>query len=104
MKKILLIEDQVEYQDKLIRRYSSENCNIDIAESGMEAFYFLNKSEYNTVIVSNDLSDLDGLWIVQKLCKNKDCKVILTSLFNHKFLKKKADKIGVGFISKPINN
>ena len=102
MKKILIIEDQIDAQEMLIARYQEENVKIDLAETGVEAFYYINHYDYNTIIVSNDLSDLDGLWIIQHLKKLQHYELILTSKYNHERLEKEADRLKVRYLRKPL--
>jgi two-component system response regulator VanR len=102
MKRILIIEDQLEAKEALLEKYTASSYQIDLAETGMEAFYFIHKNEYDIIVVSNDLADLDGFWIIKYLCERHNCNIILTSSFNHEILKEKTNKMGIGFVGKPI--
>ena len=102
MKRILIIEDQIDAQEMLIAKYQVENVTIELAESGVEAFYYINHYDYNTIIVSNDLSDLNGLWIIQHLKKLQDYELVLTSKYDHETLEQKAKKMKVKYLRKSI--
>ena len=102
MKRILIIEDQIEAKEILLKEYQKENVEVDIAETGIEAFYYIHQHEYDTVIVSNDLSDLDGLWIIQHLKEKQNYELILTSKFNHEKLGREAKKMKVKYVNKTI--
>jgi len=103
MKRILIIEDQIDDQEMLKGKYDEDNVQIDIAETGIETFYYLSQYTYNTVIVSNDMCDLDGLWIVQYIINEQQYdELILTSKFNHENLEKVARKMKFMYLRKPL--
>ena len=102
MKKILIIENQPEAKEILINKYSEEYDQIDIAESGLEAFYYIHQYVYNTVIVSNELNDLNALWLIQYLKNNEIHEIILTSSYYYEYFEKKASKLNVKFLRKPL--
>lgn len=102
MNKILIIENQAAAKEILMNKYRADNVQIDIAETGIEAFYYIHQNDYNMVIVSNDLSDLDGLWIIKYLKDKQKQELILTSMFNHDRLRKEAVKMKVGYFRKPL--
>ena len=104
MKRILIIENQTEAKEILLTKYCEENDRVDIAETGMEAFYYIHQYEYDTVIVSNDLSDLNGMWIIQYLKDKKKKELILTSMSGHENLEKKASKMKIKYLRKPLEN
>ncbi len=102
MKRVLIIENQAEWKESFLRQYSDLGYNPDVAGTGLEAFYFIKKHNYDTIIVSNDLSDLNGLWIIKYLRENSESNLILTSFFNHEKLIKQTDSLGISFIPKTI--
>lgn len=102
MKRILIIEDQTDAKEILLKEFCEEDDRIDLAESGIEAFYYIHQNEYDTVIVSNDLSDLNGMWIIQYLKEKQNQKLILTSMYNHENLEKKARRMKIKFLRKPL--
>lgn len=102
MKRILIIEDQTEAKEVLLKEYCEENDQVDVAESGIEAFFYIHQNEYDTVIVSNDLSDLNGIWIIQYLKEKQKNDLILTSMFNHENLEKKASRMKIKFFKKTV--
>jgi len=102
MNRILIIEDQIEAKEILLKEYQKENVEIDIAETGIEAFFYIHQYEYDTVIVSNDLCDLDGMWIIKYLKDKHECNLIFTSMFNHERLKSEADRMHVIYLRKPL--
>ncbi len=102
MERILIIDD-CKTDQEMIRQHYCENCqNFDFAACGEEAFYLLNRFDYDLIIISNDLPDLNGTWIIQHLKKTVDSKIILTSYFNHGVLERMARRLDVSFISKPM--
>ena len=102
MKRILIIEDQTDAKEILLNKYREENVEVDIAETGIEAFYFIHQNDYNTIIVSNDMCDLDGLWIIQHLKGKQKYELILTSKYNHEKLKREADRMHVEYLRKHL--
>ena len=102
MKRILIIEDQADAKEILIKEYCEENDRNDIAESGIEAFYYIHQNEYDIVIVSNDMSDLNGMWIIRYLKEKQEQKVILTSMFDHVNLEKKASRMKIKYLRKSL--
>ncbi|MCF7813765.1 MAG: response regulator [Candidatus Cloacimonetes bacterium] len=102
MKKILIVENKKSDQEMIRQHFQNSFSQFDAADSGENAFYLINKNDYDLIVISNDLPDLNGIWIVQHLKKRLETDIILTSHFNHELVEKQARKLNVGFLKKPI--
>lgn len=103
MSRILIIDNKKTDQELIKQYYNNVCCNFDTADSGEKAFYLIKRYKYDKIVVSNDLPDLNGIWIVQYLKNCLECNFVLTSYFNHDLLEKQAKRLNIGFLKKPIN-
>ena len=105
LKKILIIDDEVDIANNIKAILSDENYDTSIAHNSKDALILLSKNDYNLIILDVWLnnSNLDGIGILQKLRKTNSTPVIIISGHGNIEMAVKAIKEGANeFIEKPF--
>ena len=80
MSKILVIENDESLQTILEYDLVQYNYNVEISDNGNEGIKLLEANNYDLVIIDNELPDLSGVEIIEKIRKlNNKIKIILLS-------------------------
>lgn len=104
MKRVLIIEDQPNDINFLKKSFNGNNIIYDIAKDGLEAFYCVSRFFYSAIIISNEMQDLDSIWIAKYLLNNTDSKIILAARNPQKKIFTDLEKLNVRYLRKPSRN
>jgi len=104
-KEILLIEDNEDMNMIITNLLKSKGYNIDSVFTGKEAYTYLNKKDYDLIIVDYQLPDINGLQIIEQFKDHiSDVSKIMISAFGNEKLRKEAERLNTLFIDKPFKN
>ncbi len=80
--RILVVEDQKDLNEIIVRKLSRENYAVDSCANGEEALEYMEFAEYDAVILDIMLPKLTGLGVLKKIRKegNKTPVLLLTAL------------------------
>ena len=103
-KRILLIDDDVDFLLLLERYLKFPDCATDISSTGQYAVRLLNNNEYKIVISDYNIPDVCGTELIRKIkTKNSQSQVFIIS-GNVNGLDKKLTGLDIyGIYEKPIN-
>ncbi len=76
MKKILVIEDQVEIREILVEMLTTEEFNITEAENGLVGIKLANSELPDLIICDIMMPEIDGYEVLNRLRKNPDTEII----------------------------
>lgn len=107
MKKILLAEDEEILRMLIVDTLEESDFSIDEAEDGEEALRYIEKYQYDLIILDYMMPAYTGLEVIEKLKQgemNRNTKILMLSAKNQQF---EQDRIlGAGaeyFMSKPFS-
>ena len=104
VRKILLVEDLELAQ--IIAKYtlSSLNCDVDIANNGMEAIQKVQENKYDYIFMDLGLPDMTGFTVAEKIREFNDTPIIAITAHVDTQYKAQALACGMnGFLSKPLD-
>ena len=96
-KTILWVEDDKFLKHLIIRKVSTEGCDLKFAESGEEAFEILKTVKPDIAVLDILLPDMDGFEILKRIKENPDTKsvpVVLLSNLGQQSDIEKGTKLG----------
>ncbi len=106
--KVLIVEDNMlaaRMAGQLLRK---NNCDVDIAETGMHAIEMIQKNPYNLVLMDIGLPDIDGITVARRLNQlNISKEMPIIALTGHIMDDKKQDCLNAGMqdlIIKPLSD
>lgn len=104
-KKILLVDDEPDFQEFLKIRLQQYNYEVVLASSGEEALEKYAKERPSAVLLDIMMPGISGLEVLEKIRKdNKDIPVFITTAFTSEERFKMANKFNAnGFILKTDN-
>lgn len=109
MIKVLLVEDNKIPQKMAIMILSALDCDIDIAETGLQSLELLKKNDYDVVFLDLGLPDISGIEVA-KTYRNTEPKghhLLIVALTAHGDQSNKEACINAridDFIEKPLHN
>lgn len=68
--KVLLVDDEVEFLDTLVKRLTKRGLQIEKAKSGEEALARLKQQRFDVAVVDVRMPGLDGIQTLRELKKN----------------------------------
>ncbi|WP_026894941.1 sigma-54-dependent transcriptional regulator [Clostridiisalibacter paucivorans] len=78
--KILIVDDEVEYQEVLKIILEEKGYNVEVASSGKEALKILHKESFNLVLTDLIMDNMNGMELLEEVKKqNLDIEVILVT-------------------------
>jgi CheY-like chemotaxis protein len=106
--KVLLVEDLplARIPAKLV--LSKLNCEVEVAENGMQALELVNKNRYDVILLDIGLPDIDGIAVTLKIrqdptCINTKTPIIALTAHQEDEYKNKCYEAGVNdFMTKPL--
>ena len=102
MKKILLIEDNLDIARQIKTYLEKNNYQVDLAKDYYEALYKMNV-DIDAALLDINLPDKDGEDLIEKL-KDKDIRVIVTTVKSDEdFIIKALDHGADDYITKPFS-
>lgn len=75
--KLLLAEDEQRLQRSLAKALREEHYAVDVADTGEEALYKAESTDYDTVILDIMLPVLDGWQVLERLRRHKSTPVLM---------------------------
>jgi CheY-like chemotaxis protein len=81
MNTLLIVADKV-FSLKLASELQEVCDTVDCVRSALEAYYFINRNDYDLIILDNGLPDTDGIQIAQKLINEEPQVKIVLIFFN----------------------
>jgi DNA-binding NtrC family response regulator len=67
---VLLVDDETEFLETLVKRIKKRNVNVHGAKSGEEALLFLENQAVDVVVLDVRMPGLDGIETLRKLKRN----------------------------------
>lgn len=104
-KKILIIDDDYSLKRVIVKALSNSKTHINTVSTISEAWFIIEKEQFDLIICDVILPDGDGLELVKKVKKkNKDQSFIIISAKNNILTAIKADQLDVfDYLPKPID-
>ena len=104
---ILVVEDNVELNRAICNTISKCRImtNVDSATNGEDGLYMAMNNEYDIIVLDLMLPRMNGLEVLSKLRKVKDCGIIVLTALTDKSTTINALKIGADdYMTKPFDN
>ncbi len=105
--KVLLAEDNLLNQKLVIKLLQDSNCEVDIAENGIEAIEKITKHHYNLIFMDIQMPEMDGLQATRIIRSKLGVTTPIIALTAHTFKdeEEKCIEAGMnGFLSKPFTS
>lgn len=100
---ILIVEDDKEIRELVIRYLEKNDYNVHSAVDGMEALELINSEEYQLIILDLMIPQLDGYSVLNNLRKGKNTPVLILSARNQEIDKIQALDLGADdYLTKPF--
>ncbi|TKJ39752.1 two-component system response regulator [candidate division LCP-89 bacterium B3_LCP] len=104
-KKVLLVDDEVEFTELLAERMRNRDMDVDTADSGEKAAELAQQKRYDAIIMDLAMPGMDGIETLKQLLQdNPDQQVVL--LTGHATVPKSVEAIkhgAVEFLEKPAD-
>ncbi|MCX8084859.1 MAG: response regulator [Calditerrivibrio sp.] len=102
--KILIVDDEEHTRLGYAEVLRLEGYNVDTAENGREAFYKLEKENFDVIVTDLRMPELDGLALIERIRQiKKEQKIIIITAFGTFKTYKQAKDVGVTlFLNKPV--
>lgn len=103
--KVLLVEDEQDAANLLLKYLQKKFNNIYVAQDGEEAYALYKEFNPNIILSDINMPKMDGLELVKKIReKDKKTRIILITAFNEQSNISKAVQLDLDdFLIKPIN-
>ncbi|MBU3668409.1 MAG: response regulator transcription factor [Candidatus Taylorbacteria bacterium] len=103
--KILLIEDDIEFLDKLSRKLTSSGYIVDISQDGKSGSYTARTNHYDVIIIDNNIPGKKGIEICQEIRMAKiQTPILMLTIDNVTEVKVKALDAGADdYLTKPFS-
>ena len=104
---ILVVEDNIELNRAICNTISKCRImtNVDSATNGEDGLYMAMNNEYDIIVLDLMLPRMNGLEVLSKLRKVKDCGIIVLTALTDKETTINALKIGADdYMTKPFDN
>ncbi|MDD5680281.1 MAG: response regulator [Candidatus Omnitrophica bacterium] len=104
MKKILLVDDEADVCNFMMRFFEERNFEAFSATSGNEALRILEKDRPDIILLDIKMKDRDGMEILKEIKNiNKDAKVVMVTCVDDTEAMKRAKDLGAAaYITKPL--
>lgn len=100
---ILIVEDDKEIRDLVIRYLEKNDYNVHSAVDGMKALELINSEEYQLIILDLMIPQLNGYSVLNNLRKEKNTPVLILSARNQEMDKIQALDLGADdYLTKPF--
>ena len=104
MKKILVVEDEKDIQNIIKAFLENAEYKVETADDGLDAINFIQKNNYDLILLDIMLPKVDGFTICEMIRKNSNIPIIiLTALTDEESQLKGFDKLADDYITKPFS-
>lgn len=105
MRKMLIVEDEVDINDCLQQFFSSRGFSVAAAYSGEEAVEKLQEDDPEVILLDIVLPGLSGIEVLKKIRELKpSAQVIMVTALNHEDVREQAARFGAtAYITKPFD-
>ncbi len=103
--KLLLVDDEVEFMQTLVRRMKKRNVDVVGVNSGEEALAYLSENAIDVVVLDVKMSGMDGIETLGEIKKAKPITEVIM-LTGHANLEVAVEGMEIGafdYLMKPIN-
>ena len=104
MKKILVVEDEKDIQNIIKAFLENAEYKVETADDGLDAINFIQKNNYDLILLDIMLPKIDGFTVCEMIRKNSNIPIIiLTALTDEESQLKCFDKLADDYITKPFS-
>ena len=104
MKKILIVEDELEIRELLASYLRNEGFTVSEAEDGVAAIEIFNKEKFDLVILDILIPKIDGYGVCELVKSKSNVPVIfLSALGDEKSMIKGYDSLADDYVTKPFS-
>ncbi len=104
MKKILVVEDEKDIQNIIKAFLENAEYKVETADDGLDAINFIQKNNYDLILLDIMLPKIDGFTVCEMIRKNSNVPIIiLTALTDEESQLKGFDKLADDYIIKPFS-
>ena len=104
MKKILIVEDELEIRELLASYLRNEGFSVSEAEDGVAAIEIFNKEKFDLVILDILIPKIDGYGVCELVKSKSNVPVIfLSALGDEKSMIKGYDSLADDYVTKPFS-
>ncbi len=104
MKKILVVEDEKDIQNIIKAFLENAGYKVETADDGLDAINFIQKNNYDLILLDIMLPKIDGFTVCEMIRKNSNIPIIiLTALTDEESQLKGFDKLADDYITKPFS-
>ena len=104
MKKILVVEDEKDIQNIIKAFLENAEYKVETADDGLDAINFIQKNNYDLILLDIMLPKIDGFTVCEMIRKNSNIPIIiLTALTDEESQLKSFDKLADDYITKPFS-
>ena len=102
---VLLVDDEVEFLQTLLKRMGKRNVNVTGVKSGEEALAYLSRNETDVVVLDVKMPGMDGIETLREIKKRMPLMEVIM-LTGHASLEVAIEGMEIGafdYLMKPIN-
>ena len=104
MKKILVVEDEKDIQNIIKAFLENAEYKVETADDGLDAINFIQKNNYDLILLDIMLPKIDGFTVCEMIRKNSNIPIIiLRALTDEESQLKGFDKLADDYITKPFS-
>ena len=104
MKRILVVEDEKDIQNIIKAFLENAEYKVETADDGLDAINFIQKNNYDLILLDIMLPKIDGFTVCEMIRKNSNIPIIiLTALTDEESQLKGFDKLADDYITKPFS-
>ena len=104
MKRILVVEDEKDIQNIIKAFLENAEYKVETADDGLDAINFIQKNNYDLILLDIMLPKIDGFTVCEMIRKNSNIPIIiLTALTDEESQLKSFDKLADDYITKPFS-
>lgn len=104
MKKILIVEDELEIRELLASYLRNDGYSVSEAEDGVSAIEIFNKDKFDLVILDILIPKIDGYGVCELVKSKSDVPVIfLSALGDEESMIKGYDSLADDYVTKPFS-
>ena len=80
--RILVVEDEKDLNDLIVKRLKDENYSVDSCYDGLDAYYYITSTDYDVVILDMMLPKMNGFEVIKKVRdeRNETYIIALTAM------------------------